>query len=100
MDHDRVQLNVLDYDLDIDSSQPPRRQVVVSVQDHFTPSDSEISDVTELQAEDHSTEESSNPIHNHSEVSHGYEYLPSGFQDTTTIACQDTTQYHADTDEI
>ena len=88
-DHDRVQLNALDYDLDIDGPQLPRRHVntaVVSVQDHFTPSDSEISDVTELQTEDYSTEESSDPIHNHSEVSHGYEDLPSGIQDTTTTA--------------
>ena len=60
-DHDRVQLNPLDYDLDIDGPQPPRRHVhtaVVSVQDHFTPSKSEILDVTESQAEDHTTEES------------------------------------------
>ena len=42
MDHDRVQLNALDYDLDIDGPQPPRRHVhtvVVSVQDHFAPSE-------------------------------------------------------------
>ena len=60
-DHDRVQLNALDYDLDIDGPQPPRRHVytaVVSVQDHFTASKSEILDVTESQAEDHTTEES------------------------------------------
>ena len=58
----------------------------MSVQDHFTPLDSEILDVAESQAEDHSTEESSDPIHNHSEVSHGYEDLPSGIEDTTTTA--------------
>ena len=73
---------------------------VVLVQDHFTPSNSEISYVPESQAEDHSTEESSNPIHNHSEVSHGYEDLPSGIQDTTTTAHRDATQCHADADEI
>ena len=54
--------------------------------DHCTPLDSEISDVTESQAEDHSTEESSHPIHNHSEVSHGNEDLPSGIQDATKTA--------------
>ena len=73
-DHDRVQLNAPNYDSDIDGPQLPRRHVntaVVSVQDHFYPSDSEILDVAESQAEDHSTEESSDPIHNHSEVSHG-----------------------------
>ena len=63
----------------------------MSVQDHFTPLDSEISDVAELQAEDHSTEELSDPIHNHSEVSHGYQDLPSGIQDATTPAHRDTT---------
>ena len=38
-DQDRVQINALDYDPDIDGLQPPRRHVntaVVSVQDHFT----------------------------------------------------------------
>ena len=58
----------------------------MSVQHHFTSSDSDISDVTESQAEDHSIEESSDPIHNYSEVSHGYEDLSSGIQDTTTTA--------------
>ena len=58
----------------------------MSVQDHFTLLDSETLDVTELQAEYHSTEESSDPIHNHSEVSHGYDHLPSGIQDATTTA--------------
>ena len=72
----------------------------MSVQDHFIPLDSEILDVTESQAEDHSTEESSNPIHNHSEVSHENEDLPSGIQDPTTTAHRDATQYYADADEI
>ena len=50
-DHDRVQLNAPDYDPDIDSPQHHRRHVntaVVSVQDHFTPSDLETLDVAEL----------------------------------------------------
>ena len=88
-DHDRVQLNAPDYDPDIDGPQPPRRHVntaVVSVQDHFTPSESEILDVAESQAEDHSTEESPDPTHHNSEVSHGYEDFPSDFQATTTTA--------------
>ena len=73
-DHDRVQLNALDYNLDIDGPQPPRRHVntaVVSAQDHFTPS--EILDVAESQAEDHTAEESADPIHHNSEESHGYD---------------------------
>ena len=88
-DYDRVQLNALDYDLNIDGPQHRKRHVntaVVSVQDHLTPSDLEISDVAESQAEDHSTEESSTTIHSHSEVSHGNEDIPSGLQDPTTTA--------------
>ena len=86
-DHDRVQINAPDYDLDIDGPQPPRRQVntaVVSVQDHFTPSESEILDVAESQAEDHTTEESINPIYHNSEESHGYEDFPLDIQINTT----------------
>ena len=101
MDHDRVQLNAPDYDPDIDSPQLPTSHVntaVVSVQDHFIPSDSQISDVAESEAENHSTEESSDPIYNHCEVSHGNEDIPS--VDTTTTAHQDTTQYNAHADEI
>ena len=103
MDHDRVQLNTPDYDLDIDGAQLPRRHTntaVVLVQDHFTPLDSETLDVTESQAEDHSTEEPSDPMLSHSEVSHGYEDLPSGIQDTTTTTYGDTTSHNAHADEI
>ena len=62
---------------------PPRRHVntaVVSVQVHFTPSESEILDVTESQAEDHTAEESTDPIYHNSEESHGYEDFPSDIQ--------------------
>ena len=64
-------------------SSTPRRHVntaVVSVQDHFTPSELEILDVTESQAEDYLTEESPNPIHHNSEMSHGYEDFPQTFK--------------------
>ena len=64
MDHDRDQLNALDYNPDIDSPQLPTSHVntaVVSVQDHLTLLDSQILDVAELEAENHSTEESSYP---------------------------------------
>ena len=83
MDHDRVQLNAPNYDLDIDGPQPPRRHVntaVVSVQDYFTPSESEILNVIEFQAEHHTTEESANPIHHNSEESNGYEDFSSDIQ--------------------
>ena len=103
MDHDRVQLNAPDYDPDIDGPQPLKRHVntaVVSVQNHFIPSESEILDVTESQAEDHSAEESPNPIHHNSEVSHGYEDFHSDIQSTTTTAHRTTTEYNANSDEI
>ena len=51
-------------------------------------------DVAESQAKDHSTEESPDPIHYHSEVSHGNEDFLSGIQD------QNATQYNADSDKI
>ena len=47
---DRVQINALDYDPDIDGPHPPRsctNTVVASVQEHFTPSEPEILDATE-----------------------------------------------------
>ena len=102
-DHDRIQLNALDYDPGIDGPQSPRRHVktaVVSVQDHFTLSESEISDVAESQAEDHSAEESPNPTHHSSEVSHRYEDLPLDIQATTTTTHPNTTKYNANSDEI
>ena len=86
-DHDRVQINALDYDPDIDRPQPPRRQAntaVVSVQDHFTPSESEIFDVTESQADDHTAGESTDPIYHSSEESRGYEDFPLDIQINTT----------------
>ena len=102
-DHDRVQINALDYDPDIDGPQPPRRQVntaVVSVQDHFTPSESEVLDVAESQTEDHTTEESIDPIYHNSEESHGYEDFPSDIHINTTVPYQTTTEYNADSEEI
>ena len=102
-DHDRVQSNTPDYDPDIDGPQPPRRHVnteVVSVQDHFTLSESEILDVAESQAEDHTTEESAYPIHHNSEESHGYEDFPSDIQINTTAPYRTTTEYNVDSKEI
>ena len=99
MGHDRVQLNTLDYDPDIDGPQAPRRHVntaVVSVQDHFNLSKSEILDVTESEAKDYSTEELPDPTHHNPEVSHRHEDLSPDIQDTTTTAYQNSTEYNAD----
>ena len=57
-------------------------------------------DVTESQAEDHSTEESPNSIHHNFEVSHGCEDFPSDIQATTTTAHGNTTKDNANPDEI
>ena len=57
-------------------------------------------DVTESQAEDHTAEESTDPIYYNSEVSHGYEDFPSDIQINTTTAHQTTTEYNTDSDEI
>ena len=70
------------------------------VQDHFTQSGSEILDVTESQAEDYSPEESPDPIHHNSEVSHGYEDFAPDIQDTTKTAHRNTTEYNADSDKL
>ena len=57
-------------------------------------------DVTESQEEFYTTEESTNSIHHSSEVSHGYEDLPSDIQINTTTAHQTTTKYNANSDKI
>ena len=74
-EQDRVQINALDFDQDIDGPHPPRSHTntaVASVQEHFTPSESDILNVAESQAEDNTAEESSNFIYHNSEESHGY----------------------------
>ena len=71
-----VQINAPDFDPDIDGPHPPRSHtntVVVSVQEHFTPSKPEVLDTAESQAEDNTARESSNFIYNNSEESHGYD---------------------------
>ena len=72
----------------------------MSVQDHFTPSESESLDVTESQAEERSAEESTDPIYHNSEESHGYEDLSSDIQINTTAPHQTTTEYNPNSDEI
>ena len=75
-EQDTVQINALDFDLDIDGPHPPRswtNTVVVSVQEHFTPSEPEVLGATKSQAEDNTTGESSNFIYSNSEESHRYD---------------------------
>ena len=103
MDQDRVQINAPDYDPDIDGPHHPRQHAntaVVSVQDHFTLSESEILDAAKSQAEDHTAEESPNPKYHNSEECHGYEDFPSDIQNPTTPQHQSTIEYSADSEEI
>ena len=54
-EQDTIQINALDFDLDIDGPNPTRickNTVVVSVQDHFTSTEPEVSDATDFQEED------------------------------------------------
>ena len=102
-EQDRVQINALDYDLDIDGPHPPRRHtntVVVSVQEHLTPSEQDILDAATSQAEDDTTEESSDFIYHNSEESHGYEDFPQDIQNHSTAHNQITPEYSADSEEI
>ena len=88
---------------DIDGPQPPRSHTntaVVSVQEHFTPSESEILDATESQAGDNTADESSNFIYHTYEKSHGYEDFLQDIQDHTTAQHQITPEYNDDSEEI
>ena len=54
-EQDTIQINALDFDLDIDGPNPPRTHnitVVVSVQEHLTSPEPEVSDVTNFPEED------------------------------------------------
>ena len=103
MEQDTVQINAPDFDLDIDGPHPHRSHtntVVVSVQEHFTPSESEVLDATESQAEDDTAGESSNFIYNNSEESHGYENFSQDIQNHTTAQNQITPEYTPYSEEI
>ena len=91
MEQDTVQINALDFDPDIDGPHPPRSHTntaVVSVQEHFTPSEPEVVDATESQAEDDTAGESSDFIYKNSEESHGYEDFSQDIQNHTTAQNQ------------
>ena len=103
MEQDTVQINALDFDPDIDGPHHPRSHTntaVVSVQEHFTPSEPEVVDATESQAEDNTAGESSDFIYNNSEESHGYEDFCQNIQNHTTAQNQITPEYSADSEEI
>ena len=103
MEQDTVQINALDFDLNIDGPQPSRSHtntVVWSVQEHFTPSEPEVLDTTESQAEDDTAVDSANSIYHNSGESHGHEDFPQDIQNHSTAHNQITPEYSADSEEI
>ena len=70
--------------MDLNHPESHTNTVVVSVQEHFTPSESEILDAAESRAGDDTADESSNFIYHNSEESHGYEDLPQDIQNHST----------------
>ena len=102
-EQDTVQINAPDFHLDIDGPQPPRSRtntVVVSIQEYFTPSEPEVLDAAESQAEDNTAEESSDFIYHNYEESHGYEDFPQDIQNHSTAQNQITPEYSTDSEEI
>ena len=77
-EQDTIQINALDFDPDIDRPNPPRTHnntAVVSVQEHLTSPEPEVSDARNFQEED-TDRDPPNAIYNNSEESHGYDNFP------------------------
>ena len=72
----------------------------MSVQEHFTPTESDILDAAESQAGDDTADEASDFTYHNSEESHGYEDFPSDTQNNTTEQNQITPEYSTDSKEI
>ena len=101
-EQDTIQLNAPDFDPDIDGPNPPRicnNTVIVSVQEHLTPPESEVSDATNFQEEE-TDRGPSNAIYNNSKESHGYDNFPQDIQNHTTEQSQITSGYSIDPEEI
>ena len=102
MEQDTVQINALDFDLDIDGPNPPRTRnntVVVSVQEHLTSPEPEVLDAVNFQ-EDDTARDSLDFIYNNSEESHGCDDFPQDIQSHTTEQNQITSGYSIDSEEI
>ena len=102
-EQDTVQVNALDFDPDIDEPHSTRSHIntaVVSVQEHFTPSEPEVSDASASQAEVNTAGESSPFSYNNSEESHGYDDFSKDIQNHTTEQNQITPEYSDDSEEI
>ena len=85
-EQDTIQINALDFDLDIDGPNLLRAyniMIVVSVQEQLTSPEPEISNATNLQEED-IARDPLNTTYNNFEESHGYDNLPQLVQNHTT----------------
>ena len=97
-----IQINALDFDPDIDGPNPPRTHnstAVVSVQEHLTSPEPEVSDAANFQEED-TDRDPLNAANNNSEVFHGYDNFPQDIQNPTTEQSQITSGYSIDPEEI
>ena len=97
-----IQINAPDFDPDIDRPNSPRTHnntMVVSVQQHLTSPEPEVSDATNFQEED-TDRDPPNATYNNSEDSHGNDDFPQDIQDHTTEQSQITSGYSIDPDEI
>ena len=86
MEQDTIQINVLKFDQDIDGPNPPRTHnstAVVSVQEHLTSPEPEVSDAANFQEED-TDGDSPDTTYNNSEEFYGYDSFPQNIQNHTT----------------
>ena len=78
MEQNIIQINGLDFDSDIDGPNLPRtcnNAAIVSVQEHLTSSEQEVSDATNFQEED-TDRDPPDTTYNNSEESPGYDCFP------------------------
>ena len=100
-EQDTIQINALDFDLDIDRPNPPRTHnntVVVSVQEHLNSPEPEVLDAMNFQEDTNG--DPLDIIYNNSEESHGYDDFPLDIQNHTTELNQTTSGYSIDAEEI
>ena len=102
MEQDTIQINALEFDLDIDGPNLPRAHnntAVVSVQEQLTSPKPETSDAANFQEENTDRDLPDTTFYN-SEESHGYDNFPQHVQNHTTEQHQITSGYSIDSEEI
>ena len=102
MEQDTVQINALEFNLDIDGPNLPRAHnntVVVSVQEQLTSPEPEISNATNFQEED-TDRDPPDTTYKNSEESHGYDNFPQHVQNHTTEQHQITSGDSIDPEKI